>query len=481
MTWEIHNAIRLVQIREIVGRGGVWEKNSTSDNAAHIAVLFPLRHPDAGASAVPVTVAHEPPRCGCGCAVGSGVNVFGAPYGAFESHVFFNVVSDGIVSNKLRRVDRGAPAVLPTAGLCAAGNATLLLIDAPCAPGTAGSRVVLDDGEATDGSAGEELFLGLVLPPLQRSDGLMMDLSFVLPWCRVLARIAPWIGSHPAAAAAPIRPFRNRQLRRRKLKETVADAMHATVLIYCESTWGTGAVVDARNGIVVTNAHILRGKGSRRFRARLVAQTDDDDHHHPQWYELRKLYVSDNFVDVAVLQLETRGRGLPLDWMLRPTLSDLDSTDDIVVLGYPSYPPLLTERPTVSYGKATPQRLQSSHRIADSANPTAIVLTSASVHPGSSGGPVVRVRDGALVGLLTSFTQCCDDDGKIIVAHPTLNFVVPASLLAPLWDFIAGGSRDVAILRRLRDISHLEDTIAPFWPSTDPPTPPPPPRLNAKL
>ena len=54
------------------------------------------------------------------------------------------------------------------------------------------------------------------------------------------------------------------------------------------------------------------------------------------------------------------------------------------------------------------------------------MLTSASVHPGSSGGPVVRVRDGALLGILTSFTQCCDDDGKIVVAHPTLNFVVSA-------------------------------------------------------
>lgn len=47
-----------------------------------------------------------------------------------------------------------------------------------------------------------------------------------------------------------------------------------------------------------------------------------------------------------------------------------------------------------------------------------VLLTSAPVHPGCSGGPVIDMRDGSLIGIMTSFLQCMDDDGELIVSFP---------------------------------------------------------------
>lgn len=41
-------------------------------------------------------------------------------------------------------------------------------------------------------------------------------------------------------------------------------------------------------------------------------------------------------------------------------------------------------------------------------------------------------------------------------AHPTLNFAIPVCLLAPVWDYIAGGCCDAAILSRLAHVDRDE-------------------------
>ena len=49
---------------------------------------------------------------------------------------------------------------------------------------------------------------------------------------------------------------------------------------------------------------------------------------------MEKLFVSTNFLDVAILRLNMRGHPLPRSWELRPCASAQKGTDDVVVLGY---------------------------------------------------------------------------------------------------------------------------------------------------
>jgi len=61
----------------------------------------------------------------------------------------------------------------------------------------------------------------------------------------------------------------------------------------------------------------------------------------------------------------------------------------------------------------------------------AVIQTSAAVHRGCSGGALVDVKSGSLVGLIT--TNVKHQDGTVM---PDINFSLPVLLLAPLRDFL---------------------------------------------
>ena len=69
---------------------------------------------------------------------------------------------------------------------------------------------------------------------------------------------------------------------------------------------------------------------------------------------------------------------------------------------------------------------------------------SAPVHPGCSGGPVIDMRDGSLIGIMTSFLQCMDDEGELLASFPRLNFAVPTPVLEPLRRWIQRADTAVA-------------------------------------
>eukprot|EP00041_Stephanoeca_diplocostata_P022675 m.543106 g.543106 ORF g.543106 m.543106 type:complete len:774 (+) comp22125_c0_seq7:288-2609(+) len=590
---------------------GSWEHTSTTDAAADIAVLFcdgavegncdTMRHLR---ECLDVTLGSTPCGCCTGASVSTPVSVVCTPYGAFDPHVFMNTVTSGIVSNILsasaaERVHPTALAV-PTHSASTPSSARshnsaiatrnmptdamLFIIDASCHPGSAGAPVCCrlpntgrDPPATDDGGA----LLGMVLPPLVRRDGLVMELSLVLPWCAMLRAVQTWAqwrrsvapdGVSRQCCSAMVAPaaggtgFRRRAhgahstkalaaavealppAGSRAVSTAIALAQSATVLLSSASSWGTGVLVDAQHGIVLTNAHLLAHSRATRFRARLGAAGAPEaaslshvaalQH---RWFEVAVLYVSATFLDIAVVQLHlTPWNALPLHWALTPDLSAgamRQGRYQAVVAGFPSYPPYITGSPTVTRGVATMQQshaptpfvltpnhghpacraAQEQGKVSDEAiacaadesaadgcgpGPAvqrsrkytgvrdrvpggagswlhtnavyqgctdAILLTSASVHPGSSGGPVVNLATGKLLGIVTSFSQCCDEDGAVASAHPTLNFAIPVRLLGAVWEFIAGGCSDTSILCRLAKIGaqcdgeHLqEDSCTPF-------------------
>lgn len=386
----------------------------------------------------------------------------GVPYGVFEPHVFFDTVTAGIVCNKF-----DSKAVSVPDNICngPSNDTVLAIVDAPCHPGTAGGRVVLGEGSF------KGYLFGMVLPPLQRKDGLVMELSLVLPWHTIMQTLHVLFGElgTPIVMSKRNTPQHVSPRGHRCTLSVIDAASSATVLIHSSSTWGTGALVSAQHGIVLTNAHIFRGKAHEKFRVRFVEDIAGEvrDGEASAWYNVHRLYVSTTFVDIAVLRIELDGRkSIPITRQLHPAREPLVSAGqvDVMALGYPSFPPLLTARPTVTFGKATAQAARDPN---GASGPVGLLLTTASVHPGSSGGPIVRLSDGKLVGVLTSFSQCCDEKGTIITAHPTLNFAVPTTLLSPLWDFIRHGAANISTLRKLDDVGRPDSLVSHFWPSTE--------------
>lgn len=97
----------------------------------------------------------------------------------------------------------------------------------------------------------------------------------------------------------------------------------------------------------------------------------------------------------------------------------------------------------------------------------AMLETTASVHPGGSGGAVVNA-DGHMIGLVTSNAK--HGGGTVI---PNLNFSIPCSALEPVFNF----SQDMQDLSLLEDIDKPNEHLSSVWALVPPLSPRPGPPL----
>lgn len=93
--------------------------------------------------------------------------------------------------------------------------------------------------------------------------------------------------------------------------------------------------------------------------------------------------------------------------------------------------------------------------------------TTASVHPGGSGGAVVNA-DGHMIGLVTSNAK---HGGGTVIPH--LNFSIPCSALEPVFKF----SQDMQDLSLLEDLDKPNEHLSSVWALVPPLSPKPGPPL----
>jgi S1-C subfamily serine protease len=91
-----------------------------------------------------------------------------------------------------------------------------------------------------------------------------------------------------------------------------------------------------------------------------------------------------------------------------------------------------------------------------------MLVTSAAVHAGGSGGGVFDSGTGALLGLVTSNAKRSPSAGSArAVLYPHLNFSVPAARLAPaVGALLAGGAVDWAAVEAVCGGEGLQDVWA---------------------
>jgi S1-C subfamily serine protease len=146
---------------------------------------------------------------------------------------------------------------------------------------------------------------------------------------------------------------------------------------------GTGWVLDADEGLIVTNAHVANAWNA--FDVRL----GDEDRRRPA-----EIVGTAPCEDLALLRVEdTEGlRTVPLNQQ-----ADLRQGDTVVALGFPTTAttgqPLVASRGVVSVARAEVEAGS------DAALPN-VVQTDAAINPGNSGGPLVNLA-GELVGVNT--------------------------------------------------------------------------------
>ena len=180
-------------------------------------------------------------------------------------------------------------------------------------------------------------------------------------------------------------------------EDVVKGAEPSTVLIEGrrEGGGGTGWVLDAREGLVVTNAHVVDGSG---------------DYGVGVGGELRKasLVGISPCEDLAVLRVEkTSGlRSMPLGRQ-----STVKLGESVVAVGYPRNASLEANL-TSTTGVVSVARSRYRERTLDLPFFPNVIQTDAAINPGSSGGPLMDL-DGKLIGV-TSAGRTLTPDGRIV-------------------------------------------------------------------
>jgi S1-C subfamily serine protease len=154
---------------------------------------------------------------------------------------------------------------------------------------------------------------------------------------------------------------------------------------------GAGFLVDAERGWIVTNAHVA-GHSPSEVQVAFAGQA---------FQPARKLYV-DSFADIAILALdhpEPGRRPASLDRAAAPVVGE-----PVGAFGHPLGVPFTGSRGIVSgYTYQTGPDL---------------IQIDATVDPGNSGGPVISLRDGGILGIATAHAG---NDNKA----DRLNFATP--------------------------------------------------------
>jgi S1-C subfamily serine protease len=185
-----------------------------------------------------------------------------------------------------------------------------------------------------------------------------------------------------------------------RVQAIVAGAADATVLVQAQrgarrTGNGTGWVLDAGEGLVVTNAHVVNagsrftiGVGTSLRRASVVGVSPCED--------------------LAVLRIaDTTGlRALPLG-----SQRDLRQGETVVAVGYPGSAALADELSSTT-GVVSVVRAEYREAALDVPQYPNVVQTDAAINPGNSGGPLLDL-DGRVVGV-NAAGRTLSAEGRII-------------------------------------------------------------------
>lgn len=178
-----------------------------------------------------------------------------------------------------------------------------------------------------------------------------------------------------------------------------------------QSSLGSGVIV-AREGFVVTNTHVIKGRGEAEIRIALSDKREFD----------AKVLTQDDKTDIAILKIEGGDGNFPT-----LELEDSDSLevgDLVLAIGNP-FGVGQTVTSGIISALARSEMGKSDQQV--------FIQTDAAINPGNSGGPLVDMS-GKLIGINTMiFSQTGGSQG--------IGFAIPANLVKLYVDSASSGKK----------------------------------------
>ncbi|XP_075523189.1 glyoxysomal processing protease, glyoxysomal [Primulina tabacum] len=413
--------------------------------------------------------------------------VMGSPFGILSPVHFFDNISIGSVSN-----------TYPSSSF----SRSLLMADIRCLPGMEGSPVFNEQAQ----------FVGLLTRPLRQKIG-GTEIQLVIPWEAIASSCSGLLQDGPLFPRDGINLNSGSQI-----PSPVEKVMASICLITTDDgSWASGILLN-KKGLVLTNAHLLEpwrfGKTSvnsernvtksrtletfyksnqnlqptnyltnenmlSRHSSTIISQRGIRvrlDFKNPWlWTDASIVYISKGPLDIALLQIEFASDQLYPD-QLCPIAMDFSCPSPgskAYVIGHGLFGPRCDFLPSVCFGviaKVIEAKGAWKHGCYEpnlQKHFPAMLETTATVHPGSSGGAVVN-SDGCMIGLVTSNAK---HGGGTVIPH--LNFSIPCAALEPVFEF----SKDLQDFPILEELDKPNEHLSSVWALMPPLYPKPTPLL----
>ncbi|XP_078344468.1 peroxisomal leader peptide-processing protease-like [Oculina patagonica] len=382
---------------------------------------------------------------------GDTVFIVGTPFGCECPPVFYNSLSKAIVSNVVGMNDE------------------IIITDARCVPGCEGCPLYLK--RLQSGSIKNSAPYGIVLAPFCWRNGewtgitVASSLGYVLRslWKLVSENLTS-IPQHLTEVLFGVLNCQDKSknqvdrivkanqdrntsdmhsdqniLRARDITKT---ALSSVVMVHCGNTWGSGIVVDAEACLIATCSHVIRDchntlivtedKTISRYlnsaREVRISQDSSNSTHH----KAQVLYATkeDCPLDFALLKVKPNPEFRSLRLRLGPAVTQIKPVvtskplfkkgEEICVVGFPLFASHLHTGASIVSGIIS--------NVAYADNKPVLLQSTAAVHCGASGGALVSMETGELLGMVTSHTK----DANLSSSFPHINFSIPADLLYKL-------------------------------------------------
>ena len=355
---------------------------------------------------------------------GTKIATIGSPFGVLSPNIFSRLLNRGCISSALVAIANQGT----SSNINGVVSPAVSVVDLSIAlkPGAEGSPVFLD--ESTSRSKGQPIVVGILIPPLsfaKERDGGSSRGAFPL------MIHAPWIlGDDADNTLDDDMPLTTNKI--------VSAARNATesvcrVEILDGAHFGSGILIsktgddgDSSEGIVLTNRHVVLPaiQEEKHSKNAITLRFSNGS-----WRRGVVQRVSKGPLDLAlvrVLSLKNGGRGalpivLPTRRPARKQRSPAIGDEVLVVAHDDRFGNNVRKR---KFDKASPE--VNHGYVSKIAGKKTMLVTSASVRSGASGGALVDGRTGHLIGVVTSNARLATRSGGANV-YTDVNFIVNVS------------------------------------------------------
>ncbi|XP_038045733.1 peroxisomal leader peptide-processing protease-like [Patiria miniata] len=347
------------------------------------------------------------------------------PFGATCPAVFLNSISKGIVSN------------------LAGPRHQLVMTDARCIPGSEGGGMYAT--RRGKNNRQESVLAGVIVAPLCWKNNEWIGLTLVCSIQAILESLRSITDSPPTKkiSPAPALPEGSKSSRASP-PSTVQQCMRSVVLIKVAGVWGSGVVIDAERGIILTCRHVVQKATNHHVRVRI-------DWPYICWEDATVVHTTSptSPFDLAVLKLEgdlgalkeAHGRaGIG-------TARSYSPGQSVIIVGHALLSPELDLLPSVSSGVMS--------KVITANGAPVMLQSTCAVHAGASGGAIFCNGTGQLLGIVTSNARDMDTGASF----PHINFSVPWTFIGPILNEYQQ-TEDVSGLYRL---DADDDQLTALW------------------